>query len=99
LNTAQLDKIKKLKNQQLINSPSIKDLKKSVRQRMKLKEAQMRKMCVTVVFKNCCYLKYIKLHKVITLPLPLYGYEIRYFTLRECKNYTCLEVILKQNIT
>jgi hypothetical protein len=28
LNTAQLDKIKKLKNQQLINSPSIQDLKK-----------------------------------------------------------------------
>jgi hypothetical protein len=35
---------------------------------MKLKEAQMRKMCVTVVFKNCCYLKYIKLHKVTALP-------------------------------
>jgi hypothetical protein len=65
---------------------------------MKLKEAKMHKMCVTLVFKNC-YLKYIKLHKVIALPLPLYGYEIGYFTLRECKNYTYLEVILKQNIT
>lgn len=42
---------------------------------MKLREAQMHKTCVTVVFKNCCYLKYIKLHKVITLPLLLYDYE------------------------
>jgi len=65
---------------------------------MKLREAQMHKMCVTVVFKNC-YLKYIKLHKVIALPLLLYGYEICYFTLRERKNYTRLEVILKQYIT
>jgi hypothetical protein len=65
---------------------------------MKLR-AQMHKMCVTVVFKNCCYLKYIKLHKVIALPLLLYGYEIGYFTLRECKNYTPFEVILKQYYT
>jgi hypothetical protein len=66
---------------------------------MRLREAQMLKMCVTVVLKNCCYLKYIKLHKVIALPLLLYGYEIGYFTLKECNNDMCLEVILKQNIT
>jgi hypothetical protein len=84
-----------LKKQQLINNPSIQDL----RQRMKLREAQMHQMCVTAVFRNCCYLKYIKLHKVIAWPLLLYGYEIGYFTLRECKNYTHLEVILKENIT
>jgi multisubunit Na+/H+ antiporter MnhC subunit len=67
---------------------------------MKLREAQMHKMCVTVVFKNC-YLKYeyIKLRKVIALPLLLHGYGIGYFTLGECKNYTCFEVILKQYYT
>jgi hypothetical protein len=67
---------------------------------MKLREAQMHKMCVTVVFKNS-YLKYeyIKLHKIIALPLLLHGYEIGYFTLRECKNYTRFKVILKQYIT
>jgi len=37
VNTAQLDEpIKKLKNQQLIYNPVIQDLKKSMRQRMKL---------------------------------------------------------------
>jgi hypothetical protein len=62
---------------------------------MKLREDQMHNMCVTVVFKNCCYLKNIMLHKVITLPLLLYGCELCSVTLRECKNYTCMEVILK----